>query len=62
MIGEVYSKQEAQLEARIEAAYQRLITAHDRGGRLEAAVSMRFLIAQRSPERVAAMERARGLV
>jgi hypothetical protein len=50
------------LEQRIKAELQRLIGATSRCDQLAAWQSMVALIGKRSPERIAEMERERGLV
>lgn len=57
----VYTQQDDQLERDIEAAYQRLVSTELRSARVAAFESMKFLIAQRTPERIAELERAKGL-
>lgn len=52
---------EALLEHSIEEAWRDLISAATREARVQAFNSMRDLIKQRTPERVAEMERVRGL-
>lgn len=54
--------QEQHLERNIEGAYDCLINAKTRNGRLLAMALMTSLVGRRSPKRIAAMEREKGLV
>lgn len=53
---------DVELEAQIDQAWFTCATAKDPEERRRAFDRMRELVAKRSPERVAEMERARGLV